>query len=756
MLLKSMELHGFKSFARPTTFLFDVPVTAIVGPNGSGKSNCADAFRWVLGEQSFKGIRGRRGEDFIFAGTPGSPRMNYAKVTITFDNTSRVFKGYDFDEVVVSRQVFRDGSNIYAVNGSRIRLRDVVELLTDISLGASQHHVVSQGEADRILSANIYERREMVEDALGIKIYQYKKKEAERKLSKTRENMKEVEALRREIAPHLKFLKKQVDLIEKAREMREQLKGEYLEYLADEDAYIRYEKQDLARRRSDLDREQEQVKLALSEKVEATRYRRRDAAMIKLEELVRGLGNLRTQIIDKERSLGKQEGALEMKNESLERSRGEEEEILVEQDSIVMLSEVRALSLEIEGYVIEAEKSEEVSILRRALQRIRTAIGMFSMKRRESRGQDKKKERLINLENDITDAVMRVTFLKTELTELKNAESKKLAEESILRTDIESMQKEGREAEREIWALRARHGEIRSALDMLSLKKEQCDSLEEDMKREITEGVILVGRDILEYSKDREINKLSVQEDRAIQEGRRRKIERQKIRIEELGGSGEEVLREYEETRDRDIFLESELLDLDKSAILLQEVMDDLSVRIDSEFKNGVQEINKQFNSYFALLFEGGNAKLSIERPVKKRRLAKVESVEDEMSEEEQQGEGLDISVSIPRKKVRSLEALSGGERTMTSIALLFAVTQVKPPPFLILDETDAALDESNSKKYGNILGELARETQLVLITHNRETMSHAGTIYGVTLGQDGVSKQLSIKFEEAEAIAAR
>lgn len=125
------------------------------------------------------------------------------------------------------------------------------------------------------------------------------------------------------------------------------------------------------------------------------------------------------------------------------------------------------------------------------------------------------------------------------------------------------------------------------------------------------------------------------------------------------------------------------------------------------------------------------------------------------MDEEEPEMEqGVDISVSLPHKKVKELHAFSGGERSLTSIALLFAMSQVNPPPFLVLDETDAALDEANSRKYGDMLEKLSKSSQLIVVTHNRETMSRAGVLYGVTIGSDGASKLLSVKFEEATAIA--
>ncbi|MEK9184547.1 MAG: AAA family ATPase, partial [Patescibacteria group bacterium] len=170
MYLKNLEISGFKSFAKKSILEFKAPITAIVGPNGSGKSNVAEAFRFVLGEQSIKSLRGKRGEDLIFNGGEGS-RFNRAGVKVIFDNKKRSFN-IDFDEVIIERIVNRDSLSEYLINGSQVRLKDIVELLAVAHIGASGHHIISQGEADRILNASIKERREMIEDALGLKLYQ--------------------------------------------------------------------------------------------------------------------------------------------------------------------------------------------------------------------------------------------------------------------------------------------------------------------------------------------------------------------------------------------------------------------------------------------------------------------------------------------------------------------------------------------------------------------------------------------------------
>jgi len=163
------------------------------------------------------------------------------------------------------------------------------------------------------------------------------------------------------------------------------------------------------------------------------------------------------------------------------------------------------------------------------------------------------------------------------------------------------------------------------------------------------------------------------------------------------------------------------------------------------KFREGLDKINTAFAKFFHTLFSGGRAEIFVTEIQLKKEF------EDDPDEFEL---GVDLSVSLPNKKVRGLSMLSGGERSLTSIALLFAMSSVTPPPFIILDETDAALDEANSKRYGDMIELLSKESQLILITHNRETMSRAGILYGVTMGSDGASRLLSVSLEQAEAVA--
>ena len=180
MYLKSIEVQGFKSFANKIVFDFHNGITGIVGPNGSGKSNVADAVRWVLGEQSAKQLRGASMQDVIFAGTENRKPLSYAYVAITMDNSDHQL-AIDFEEVTVSRRVYRSGESEYLINGSPCRLKDVTELFYDTGIGKEGYSIIGQGQIERILNGKPEERRELFDEAAGIVKYKKRKATAQKK-----------------------------------------------------------------------------------------------------------------------------------------------------------------------------------------------------------------------------------------------------------------------------------------------------------------------------------------------------------------------------------------------------------------------------------------------------------------------------------------------------------------------------------------------------------------------------------------------
>lgn len=751
MYLKSLEISGFKSFAKKALFEFNSPITAIVGPNGSGKSNVAEAFRFVLGEQSIKSMRGKRGEDLIFNGGKSASRQNRASVKLVFDNTNKAL-GIDFDEVAIERVVHRDSANEYFINGSAVRLRDIIELLANVHIGASGHHIISQGEADKILNANLHERREMIEDALGLKIYQYKRDESERKLEKTEENIKQVESLRKEIAPHIRFLEKQVEKVEKVREMRVKLEELYKEYFKREQFYITTEQQLIAQERREPEEHNERLNKELAEAKEVlSRSANKD---VKSEELLALERNLQQTRQDKDtimREIGRVEGQLASEERILKRQK---EMATSEASKQIALRDVETVASNIYTKISEAEQLEDSSTLKSILRGIRELLQSFISQNHSQQNS--------NETSDSEQEIVRLTTEKESLnTRLQTAVEKERTlntEYSQLQITIEKEKDSNRDAEKAVFKIMAEQNELISKLNEFKLRSERIAIIEGDFKRELAESAALVGRAVLDFEQV-EINIEQAQtEPRHEQEERRKAIERIKIRIEDSGtGNGEDVLKEFTEAKERDAFLTREIEDLHTSAETLRTLIKDLEEKLDTEFKTGVEKINTQFQEFFRLMFNGGTANLSVIREIKRRRKSDTELIETENEDdfiEEAGDEGIDINITLPQKRIKGLMMLSGGERALTSIALLFAISQVNPPPFIILDETDAALDEANSRKYGDMIDNLSKYSQLILITHNRETMSRAGVLYGVTMSTEGASNLLSIKFDEAVAVA--
>lgn len=326
-----------------------------------------------------------------------------------------------------------------------------------------------------------------------------------------------------------------------------------------------------------------------------------------------------------------------------------------------------------------------------------------------------------------------------------------------LRSKIESKKDASREAERELFQAMAKRSEVETALASVRSRMELLLREKESFTRELGEAGALVGHEALLYKNFKVDEEEVIAEARSAQEERRRKLERNKIKLEEVGaGNSHEILKEFKETTEREQFLARELADLEDSATKLKQLIEELTKTLEVRFNEGVVKINKEFDAFFKLMFGGGGASLTVVKEKKYRRGAPEEGEEsgEDYNEDVQVEEGIDIAISIPHKRVKGIQMLSGGERALISIALIFAMSQVNPPPFLILDETDAALDEANSRRYGDMIENLSKSSQLILITHNRETMSRAGILYGVTMGSDGVSKLLSVKFEEALAVA--
>ncbi|MDY3248988.1 MAG: chromosome segregation protein SMC [Candidatus Choladocola sp.] len=223
MYLKSIEVHGFKSFANKIVFQFHNGITAIVGPNGSGKSNVADAVRWVLGEQSAKSLRGASMQDVIFSGTETRKPMGYASVSITLDNSDHKL-AVSYDEVTVTRRVYRSGESEYLLNGTQVRLKDINELFYDTGIGKEGYSIIGQGQIEKILSGKPEERRELFDEAAGIVKFKRRKITAQKKLDAERQNLVRVNDILTELTRQLGPMQKQAETARIYLQKRDELK----------------------------------------------------------------------------------------------------------------------------------------------------------------------------------------------------------------------------------------------------------------------------------------------------------------------------------------------------------------------------------------------------------------------------------------------------------------------------------------------------------------------------------------------------
>ncbi len=746
MYLKSLELQGFKSFAKKTKFIFDVPIIAIVGPNGSGKSNVVEAIRFVLGEQSVKSMRGKTGSDLIFKGSRKLAKMSRASVEIVFDNRDRVFHlhqqnnekiNIDFDEVAIRREVFSDGSQKYLINGHEVRMRDIHELIASIHIGASGHHIISQGEADRYLNANAKERRLLIEEALGLKVFQYRIKESLKRLEKAKENIRESQLLRRELAPHLKFLKKQVDKIEKSKLLREELYEEYQNYFSREDFLIRKKKKKIEEQSNKLEEKETQLTEKLSRYKDMQEKKEfPESSLILAEE------KKREELHKKKSKLLHQLGNIEGMLSLLRESEGKETREIGDFELRLKKSELETLF----SKIIHLLENFASLGLEQVIREVKLSFQSFLESRRGGKKEIKdNSQKIIQLEEE-------KARIDRNLDELKEEENEIQGKLIHLRFALEEKEKERNEAQRRYYELLAEQKELEREKTFLSESKSALERRQNFKKMALEEAENLLGKKIF-------YDHILLEDEHIFEEGQDehfRKIERLKIRLEDMGtSSGEDIIREYEEVLKRDNFLQREIEDTEQTILSLTKLIEELKDDLSERFRKGIQKINLEFRRFFQLMFGGGEARLE-EVVIQKRRKKRTEENQGTFfdDEEEEKEFGLDIKVALPRKKVSDLDMLSGGERSLTSIALLFALSQVNPPPFLILDETDAALDEANSKKYGDMVEALSQYSQLILVTHNRETMSRAHTLFGITLGSDDSSRMLSLRLEDATQYA--
>lgn len=741
MRLSHITISGFKSFAKKTTIDVTHRVTGVVGPNGSGKSNVAEAIRFVLGEQSMKSMRGKLGADLIFKGSEHLSPLSRASVTMVIDNRDKIDATHAsqelapylvYDQLTLARVIYADGTSDYTLNDAKVRLKDVQELLAFAGIGGSNHTIINQGEADKILLASPRERKEAIEDALGLRVFHIRLNESSRKLEKVKAHVHEVELLRKEIAPHLLHLKRQVDKLE-SKEKERQLLHKLLT------AFFVREERELAVLNEKIREAGTSASLSLitesiEKELKALKEKKGEAHVNTSHEKHTLQAEIRA-LLERRDQVTKTFGRLEAEKAYLERELVKEETHTDVTISHNVFAEASAEAKKITQAIQEAVASKSVEPLHTITSSVEKVLLHFFALHESKRGSEKASiEKKLD---DITHEIKRYEEKEKEMAGgLRILEEKLEAVNSQAETAIHShfeeekkkvlLESKVRELESMIALRRQEEGEITS-------RKERFDAL-------LAEGSVIVGREVLSYREATPEEAYMEMDKTQLMKS----IERSKLRIEEAGiPNASEVMAEYKTTKEREEYLSKELADIRQTETKLLELIKELETSLEERFNTGIKRISEIFTDFFAEVFPNGKGRLV---------LININRTDEDGNTITEQG--VDIDVSLPHKKVKEIQMFSGGERALTSIALLFAMSSLTPPPFMVLDETDAPLDEANARKYGQMLSRLAEKSKLLVITHNRETMNHCDMLYGVTIGVDGSSRLLSINFKEAEGFA--
>jgi chromosome segregation protein len=748
MHLQKLEIIGFKSFAEKTGLEFLPPgtatkgITAIVGPNGSGKSNVADAIRWVLGEQSIKLLRGKKAEDVIFSGSEKRARCGFAEVTLHFDNGDDRL-GLGTSEVTVTRRLYRDGESEYLINKSKVRLTDIQMMLAQASFGARSYSVIGQGMADWILVATPQERKEFFDEAAGVRQFQLKRHQAILKLDASRENLRQAEMLIAEIEPRLRSLQRQVKRLEERGAIEEELHALNHQYYGSLWA-------DLARqmetRRGTLAKLEGEWRQKESVRTEALA----ELAKLEKEETGGGGGDGFSDLQAAYVSLNDEKNKLRVREFQLRGKLEVAREVRKQTATALPLSkiieEIRAIGdgqEKLFARIRRAKTPAEIEALMPELDAVQERVLALRDRLEKPAAEPVAPEKTEDpvVAKELADLAAQSAALDEKLRDTQRQIQGFREAERQKSSRFFSLQRSLQDKIDAAHALERRLSDEKVEIARLEARR---DGLEAEMSQELGERA---DRAKAEFNPEAETRLEEIQP----------RLQKLKYQLQLIGGIDPEVVKEYDGTKERFDFLDTQTTDLRTAIGDLDKVIDELDLTIKARSEAAFRQLNHDFGRYFQVLFGGGKAELI---PIREEdKLENDETAEEttdsgdkpaaEAKAKSDRVVGIEISACPPGKKIKNINMLSGGERAMTSIALICAIMVSNPSPFVVLDEVDAALDESNAERYAAIVEELAHKTQFIIITHNRYTMQRANILYGVTMGEDGTSRLLSVNLDE-------
>ena len=806
MRLKHISLSGFKSFVDPTRIPFPSDMSAVVGPNGCGKSNIIDAVRWVLGEGSAKNLRGDSMSDVIFNGSVARPASSRASVELVFDNSSGRLGGEysSYAEISVKRQVNHEGLSSYYLNGSSCRRKDITDIFLGTGLGPRSYAVIEQEMATKLISSKPEELRSHIEEVAGISVYKERRKETESRIRKTKENLDRVNDLKNEIDRNLLKLKQQIKSAEKYDFAKQNLKKFRSLKLASNwlVSSEKVKEMELNEKRQEIEiqkkiSEKEKINTRIEEarnnqsnlllqieKMQESFYSsgaeisKSEQELISLEERVVSTNNeiesidkkiisLNSNINFEKNAIDKIRTSLEGEVNSLEEAKNDFERLQIssspEEFLDKLLSDIGSLIVKIknlsEGNNFENELREVLSDsanIQSGLSRYKAEFKNISAAEKGALNEKREKYtraiqevanknlEISKLEGAIHSKQKEIETFQNKTKELSQSRESLMGPINEIKEEIKPLLDKRSGNQNELTSLRNNfertNEEIRTlekSLNTEEIKIEELKSLSNssvvEKQKFITEAEILQKQIQSEYGELQTVlDKLQPEFNLAFIEN---EIERFNKQIESIGPINLAAKEEFKIEEERNQEIQNQLNELNKAIDTLQSAIKKIDQESRTKFQDTLDSVNAEIAKLFPKLFGGGHAKL-------------------ELIGEDVLESGVVLKAMPPGKKNVSVSQLSGGEKAMSAIAMVFSFFSLNPSPFCILDEIDAPLDDLNTFRYISMVEEMSKKIQFIYITHNKISMEKSKHLMGITMEEAGVSRLVSVDVEEALSLA--
>ena len=730
MQLKHIKLSGFKSFVDPTKISFPTNMVGVVGPNGCGKSNVIDAVRWVLGELSAKNLRGESMVDVIFNGSENRKASGQCSIELLFDNSSAKIGGEyaSFNEVSIKRVMTRDAQSDYFINNTKCRRKDVQDIFLGTGLGPSSYAIIEQGMVSKLVSAKPDELRTHIEEAAGVSKYRERRRETESRIKRTRENLSRVKDIRDEIGRLIKRLENQAKAAEKYNVLKRDKAKLELDKAVLFSIEAKSSRDDLQKKLDSLNRDL-QIKNAESETIQSQidQFRTENESVLsEYEEAQKNFYAVGAEIAKREANLqninkNEQEtkSNLEKVKQNYEKAKETEKNFEELSPSEKAMHILDSMINTIEKYRINNENIREKAIELKSL-----LTDILNIATAQSKTLT---EEYLSRQNDLEDQILNAEKLKKSIEdEMRDFVDKSSSAESVLvslRQKQSKFNEELREFEnkKSIADLDART--ISEKITNIRIEQKTYEINLDNSNKKIKEAGIDIDKiDFSEY------------EDMTIEE-LEDKLANIETKIIKLGAINLAAPEEIEEESKRKEELDEQYNDLTEALEKLTGAIKKIDQETKTIFKESFDSVNSKLKEMFPKLFGGGVAELTL-------------------TEEDALNAGVILMARPPGKKNSSISQLSGGEKALTALALVFAIFDLNPAPFCLLDEVDAPLDDLNTLRFINMVEEMSKTVQFIFITHNKVSMERSDYLMGVTMQEAGVSRMVSVDVNQALELA--